>query len=57
MTPPPLFIVVDRHPLLTLRTGPQRLGKGHPHLDLPLLGFEGYALHPPRGYQSQNLLI
>src|ERR1035441_1254684 len=45
------------HPLLTLRTGPKRLSKGHPHLNLPFLGFEGYALHLPRGYQPQNLLI
>jgi hypothetical protein len=57
MTPPPLFIVVNLHALLTLRTSPKRLGKGDPHLDLPLLGFESYALHLPRGYQPQNLLI
>src|ERR1039457_7044862 len=57
MAPPPIFITVNLHSLLTLRTGPMQLGTGHPHLDLPLLGLEGYALHLPRGYQPQNLLI
>src|SRR5208337_2319485 len=57
MPPPSLFVIVNLHPLLTLRASPEGVGKTDPHLDFPLLGLQGHALHPPRFHQTQNLLI
>src|ERR1039457_2895433 len=35
MAPPPIFITVNLHSLLTLRTGSMQLGPGHPHPHAP----------------------
>src|SRR5208282_1491237 len=57
MPPPSLFVIVNLHPLLTLRASPEGVGKTDPHLDFPLQGLQGHALHPPRFHQTKNLLI
>src|ERR1035441_7808496 len=46
MPPSSLFVIVNLHPLLTLRAPPEGVGKTDPHLDFPLLGLQAHALHP-----------
>src|ERR1019366_2224445 len=57
MAPPPFLVVVKVHPLLTLRTPPERVRVTHPHFHFTGRNLQRDLLHAPRFGQTQDLLI